>query len=137
MRPAIHHLALADVKNRRERGDSGDVVHDDPAGEIFHAPLRQHAAAPHHVDEWKVNQDQPRRQKEHVGFERDAVGEGAGDERRRDDGKHHLVGAEDEHRDGVVRRWRGKSDATQTHPVEVADDSKEIGAALLIAREAE
>ena len=82
VRPAIDDLAFADVENGRERGDAGDVVHDDSAGEIFHAPLREDAAAPDHVDERKVNEDQPRRQEQHVSLERDAVGECAGNQRR-------------------------------------------------------
>ena len=130
-------MRFADVEHRSERGDSRDVVHDDPAGEILHAPLRQDAAAPDHVDEREVDQDQPRGQKQHVGLEGDAVGERAGDQRRRDDGEHHLVGAEDDHRDRVVRRRRGERDAAQARPVQVADDAEKIRAALLIAGETE
>src|SRR5256884_9143995 len=66
---------------------SRDVMHDDSAGKILYAPLRQQTAAPNHVDKGKVNQDQPRGQKQHVSFEGDAVREGARDQRRRDDGK--------------------------------------------------
>ena len=50
-----HHLALADIENGSERGDSRDVMHDDSTGEIFHAPFRQQAAAPNHVDKREVD----------------------------------------------------------------------------------
>jgi hypothetical protein len=95
MRTAVRHLAFADVENGSERGDSRDVVHDDPAGKILHSPFRQDPTTPNHVDKRKVDKDQPRGQKQHVGLEGDAVGECAGDQRRRDDGEHHLIGAED------------------------------------------
>src|SRR5205085_7875739 len=95
---AVHDFAFADVENGGEGGDSRDVVHDNSAGKILYAPLRQDAAAPYHVDERKVNQNQPRRQKQHVSLEGDPVREGASDQRRSDDGEHHLIGAEDEHR---------------------------------------
>ena len=133
MRTAIRNLAFADVKNGSERGYSGDVVHDDPASKIFYAPLRQHTAAPNHVDKWKVDQNQPRRQKQHIGLEGDAVGECASDQCWRDDGEHHLIGTEDEHRDRVVWRWRRECDAAQARPIQVADNSKKVCAALLIA----
>jgi hypothetical protein len=48
-------------------------------------------------------------QEQHVGLEGDAVREGPGDERRGDDGEHHLVGDENEEREwcrfgeGVLR----------------------------------
>ena len=67
--PAVGDPAPADVEHRGERGDAGDVVHDDAAGEVEHAPLLQEAAAPDHVDEREVDEQQPAGQEDHVGLE--------------------------------------------------------------------
>ena len=137
VRLLVLHPALADEQHRGQRRDPRDVVHDDAAGEVEHAPLRQPAAAPDHVDEREVDAEQPRRQEEHVGLERHAVREGAGDQRRRDDREHHLVGAEDDHRDRRIdRRRHVERDAAQERPVEIADDAAEVGAVLERAAEA-
>ena len=87
------------------------------------------------MDEREVNKNQPRRQKQHVSLKGDPIRECASDKRWSDDGEHHLVGAEDDHRDRVVRRWRSERDAAQTCPVQVAYNAKEIRAALLVAGE--
>src|ERR1019366_7374869 len=119
---AVRDFAFADVKNGGEGGDSCDVVHED-------------SAAPHHVDEREVNENQPRCQKQHVSLEGYPVRECASDQRWSDDGEHHLVSAEDDHRDRVVRRWRSERDAAETCPVQVAYNAKEIRAGFLIAGE--
>ena len=76
------------------------------------------------MDEREVDQQQPARQEQHVGLECDAVGEGAGDEGRRDDREHHLVGDEHDRRDRVVEgRRRLERDAAQERQVEIADDA--------------
>ena len=59
--PSIGDPPLADVEDRGERRDAGDVVDDDAAGEVEHAPLRENAAAPDHVDEREVDEEEPRR----------------------------------------------------------------------------
>jgi hypothetical protein len=130
----IGHAALAHVEDAGEGRDAGDVVHDDAAGEVQHAPLRQDAAAPDHVNEGEVDEEEPGGQEEHVGLEGDAIRERAGDECRGDDGEHHLIGAEDDHGDGVVDGGgRVEGDAGEEGPVEVADDAGEIGAGLAAA----
>ena len=128
MRTAILHAALAHIQNRRQGGEAGDVVDHDAAGEVPHAPLLQEASAPYHVHEREVNEGQPRGQEQHVGLERDAVGEGARDQGRRDDGKHHLKGDEDHRRDGVIGRRRVQGYAAQTGIVEIADDAMPVAA---------
>ena len=39
--PRSDDIALPDVEHRSQRGDAGDVMHDDAAGEVQHAPLRK------------------------------------------------------------------------------------------------
>jgi hypothetical protein len=112
----------AHVEHRRQRRHSGDVVHHDPAGEIQDAPLLEDAAAPDHVHEGEVDEQEPARQKQHVGLERDAVREGSGDERRSDDREHHLVGAEHDQGNRIVGRGRVQVHMTQESHVHVADD---------------
>ena len=122
--PGIRHPPPAHVEHRGKGSQAGDVVDDDAAGEVEHAPGLQEAAAPHHVHEGEVDEEQPRRQEEHVGLEADPVGEGAGDEGRGDDGEHHLVGDEDELGDRwVLRRRAGQGDPVEEGLVEVADEA--------------
>ena len=77
----------------------------------------------------KYTKRQPAGEKQAVGLEGHAIGEGAGDERRRDDGEHHLVGDEDHGRNGVVRPGgRRQVDAAQADIVEIADDAVPVAA---------
>ena len=137
MRPSVFDLARAHIENGGECGDAGNVMHHDSAREVEHAPAGQDSAAPDHVDKREVDADQPGREKQHVGLERHSIGEGPGDEGWRDDGEHHLVRTEDDHRDGGVdRRRHVEGDPGEERPVEIADDSAQIGSALQITAEA-
>ena len=89
------------IEHGGQRGDPGDGVHHDAAREVEHAPLLQQAAAPDHVDEGEVDEQQPANEEDQVGAEPHAVGERAGDQGRGDDGEHHLVREEHE----VRNRW--------------------------------
>ena len=100
MEPGIRTAALAHVEHRGECGKAGRRVHHDPAGEIEDAMLLQNATAPDHVGNGEIDQEQPRDEKEQIRLECHAIREGARDERRRDLGEHHLVGDEDDERDG-------------------------------------
>ena len=102
VRQLVLDPALADVQDRGERGDPGDGVDDDAAGEVEDAPLLQQPAAPDHVDEGEVDEEQPEREEDQVGLEADAVGEGPGDQRGGDDREHHLEDHEDQHGNGRV-----------------------------------
>ena len=137
MQALVDHAAPAHIDHRRQRRHARDVVDDDAAGEILHAPRGEQTAAPHHVDEREVDEQQPGRQEYPVGLERHPVRKRAGDERGRDDREHHLVRAEDDERDRVVRR-RGhrRGDAAEERPVEVSDDPAEVGPGLEIPAEA-
>ena len=54
-------LPLAEHQRGDQRGHAGVHVHDDAAGEIHHAELREPAAAPHPVAHGQVDQQQPQR----------------------------------------------------------------------------
>ncbi len=125
---AVGGAALAYVQHGGQSGNAGDVVHYDAAGEIEHAPFLEHASTPNHVDEREIDEGQPSGKEQHVRLERDAIGERAGDERRSDNGEHHLIGDEDKCRDGVVWRGRAQVDSAQECVVEVADDAVPVAA---------
>ena len=129
MRPAVGNPPLAHVKHTGQSRDAGNVMNHNTAGEIQYAPLRQNAAAPDHVDEGEVDEGEPTGQEEHVSLEGHPVSEGSGDQRRGDNGKHHLVGDVDHQRDAGVARIHGAQvDVAQASIVEVADDAVPIAA---------
>ena len=115
--------ALADDEHRGQGGEAGAHVDDHAAGEVEHALLRQQAAAPDPVDERDVDEDAPDHQELQVALEVDPVGEGAGDERRGDDGEHLLVDEVRLGRDVGRPRPRQLADARERRPAEVADDA--------------
>jgi hypothetical protein len=56
----------------------------------------------------------------------DPVGEGSSDQRRGDDGEHHLVRDVHDERDAVIRRRRHEIHSTQEGHVQVADDAADV-----------
>jgi hypothetical protein len=83
-----------------------DVNHD-AAREVEHAHLGHPAAvAPNPVGQGIVDQGRPQQREQRIGRELEALGVGARDERRRDDGEHHLIGEEQHVRNGVALPWR-------------------------------
>ena len=92
MRLVLHHRAPAHVQHRSQRGKTGGIVHHDATGKIQHAPLGQQAIrTPDHVDKGEVNQHQPAGKKQEIRLHCHPVGKSTGNQRRSDDGKHHLV----------------------------------------------
>ena len=90
-------LAGADGEDRGEGGEARRDVDDDAAGEVAHAPDGEEArGVPDPVDKGAVDEDQPEADEEQVRRKLNAVREGAGDQGRRDDGKHHLVARKEE-----------------------------------------
>ncbi len=86
------------------------------------------------MNEGDVDQQAPQHQEEQVGLERDAIGEGAANQRRRDDGEHQLE--EEERQEGHCGRVHVigcDAHPSQSNPVQVADDAPHIAA----VREAE
>ena len=117
--------ALAEHDRADERGDARGDVHDGAAGEVERAELLQPAAvAPDPVGERVVDEGRPEHGEQQEGRELHALGEGAGDQRRRDDGEHHLEQHEHLMRDRLRVRVEGlDADAAQADPVEAADDA--------------
>ena len=118
----VDELPLPDVEHGCERREAGARVHDDSAGEVARAPVRKQAAAPEHVHERVVDRELPDDEEEQIRLEGDAVREGAGDQRRRDDREHHLVGDQHGERNLRGRIDRVDGDAPQERVVEVPVD---------------
>src|SRR5437588_8481874 len=83
--------------------------------------------APYHVGDRAVDQQQPERHEYHVGAELHPLRDGAADERRGDDGEHHLVDHVDLMRNGcaVVGIWE-LANSTQPEPFEAADEWRSL-----------
>ena len=129
VRMAMLDRALANEEHRGDGGKACGVVHHHAAGKIKHAPLGHHAVRrPDHVDEGVVDKYLPQDEDQAPGLERHAVGKRAGDQRGRDDGKHHLVGhvhqqRDSQHRVVVVQRVQG--DVAQEGVLErITDDAQ-------------
>jgi len=75
------------------------------------------------VHEGEIDQEKPQREEHHIGLEGDPVGERAGDQRRRNDREHHLIGDMYQQRNARRRRRRRKRNAVQERHVEIADDA--------------
>jgi len=93
--------APADDEHDGEGGGAGVDVDDGAAGEVERPPPGEPArGAEHPVGHGGIDGHQPQPEEGHVAAEAEAVSRGAGDERRRDDGEHHLVGGEGKAGDG-------------------------------------
>ena len=114
-------LPASHEQNAGKRRHSRQGVNYDATGEIKHTPIGQHASAPDHVNKWEVDEQLPSHQEYEVGLEGDSIGEGAGDEGRRDDREHHLVDDEQQGRHGAGEVTR--TDALQEGKFQVPDDS--------------
>src|SRR5207247_129128 len=93
----------AEHERAHERGHARRDVHDGAAGEVERAqPLEPAAVAPHPVREGVVHEGRPQHREEQEGRELLALGEGARDQRRRDDREHEL----EEHERGGAQHPR-------------------------------
>ena len=99
-------LACPDDPDRREGGETGARVYDEAAGEVEDAPFRKETAAPDPVHDRHVDEEAPKDEELQVALEVHAIGKGAGDERRGDDGEHLLEYEVGEGGD-VRRLWFG------------------------------
>src|SRR2546428_813880 len=120
----------ADAPTEDERGDeSGDAtcdVHDGAAREVERAELPEPAAAPDPVRDRVVDERGPEECEDDEGLEALALGERAGDERRRDHREHHLEDHVRLVRNGWCIRTRVLADASECRPVEAADDPSNV-----------
>ena len=82
---------LAEHQRADQARDTGVDVHDRAAGEIEHALGRPVAGRlPHHVRDRRVDKERPQAHEPQHRRELHAIGEGAGDQRGRDDRERHL-----------------------------------------------
>ena len=86
--------------------------------------VQDSAHAPDHVRQGAVDEQRPEDKKDGHGAELDALGEGAGDERRGDDGEHELVDHKGLLGDGAaVVGVRSEADAAQKDVLKAADEA--------------
>ena len=133
--------ALAEDERADERGGAGADVDDGAAGKVEHGqmtaerPIEVTTFPPDHVRERAVNERQPEHHEQHEGAEFHPLRKGTGDERRRDDGKHHLEKHEGlrGHGGRVVGVWRS-ADAFQEKVLgEAADEGIPIAEGQAVA----
>jgi hypothetical protein len=88
--------ALAQIEGADQGGDAAVMWTTVPPAKSKNRPaasgdVQDSAHAPDHVGHGAVNNQRPEEKKDGHGAELDALGKGAGDERRGDDGEHELV----------------------------------------------
>ena len=99
---------LAQHQSANQRGNPRADMHHRSAGEIEHGilpperPVEETAFAPNHMGQRKIDDRYPKQGKYKIGAEFHPLGHRAANERRRDDGKHHLEQHKTLGRDG----WR-------------------------------
>src|ERR1017187_1165404 len=129
-------LGIADALAEVDAGDQGGDAASDvdygatgkiEAGNVAASGVEQSANAPHHVGHGTVNKNGPEGKIERHGAELHALGKGAGDEGRGNDGEHELV----DHvglfgnRGGVIGIG-GKADAAQEKMLKAADEGAAV-----------
>ncbi len=131
--------ALAEVDAGDESGDAAGDVDDGAAGEVEDwevaaGGVEQAADAPDHVGHGAVDEQGPEGEEDGHGAELHALGEGAGDERRGDDGEHELVDHEGllGNGGGVVGIGRER-DAAQEEVLEAADEGVAVAEGQRVA----
>mmetsp|Transcript_20854 Transcript_20854/g.48194 ORF Transcript_20854/g.48194 Transcript_20854/m.48194 type:complete len:283 (-) Transcript_20854:220-1068(-) len=117
--PVVGHLQplsliLIDIppgphnKERSQGGAPGRNVHDDAASKVLYAPKTQKAVgAPDPVRQRTVNAHEPSRDKHKIGWEADALREGARDDGGGEDCNHHLVRSKGNARNPTNRLLHG------------------------------
>ena len=131
--------ALAQVKAGDQGGDAGGDMDDGAAGEIERGKVaaggvEKAAHAPDHVRHGAVDKQRPEREKDRHGAELHALGKGAGDQRRGDDGEHELVDHVGLLGDGgrVVGVGR-QADAVQKKVLKAADEAVAVAEGQRVA----
>jgi hypothetical protein len=106
----VDHGAAGEVEDRPAGGGVGEV--------------QDAADAPDHVRHGAINDQRPEAEKDGHRTELDALGEGAGDQRRGDDGEHQLVDHEALLGDGAAVVGIGiEADAAQEGVLQSADEA--------------
>ena len=91
-RPVVLRVASAPAQHGGDDqgGDAGGGMDHQAAGKIHHPELGQPAAAPHPVGDRRIDNDDPEHAKQEHGAEFHALGVGADNQRRGDNGERHL-----------------------------------------------
>ena len=84
--------------------------------------------APHHVGDGVIDDDGPEQDEEEERREPHPAGDGSGDERRGDEGEHHLEGRESQEGDGLSVGAGLEADLIEKDPGEVSDDASVVRA---------
>ena len=123
--------ALAEDEGRDQPGDPGIDVHNRAAGEVEYAGLAQETAAPYPVGDRRVDDDDPETDEDQERRELEAIDDGAGYQRRGDDGEGHLKGHENRFGNRAGERVGCHTD--QEHTVESADEGVALGKGEAVA----
>ncbi|CAB4324282.1 unannotated protein [freshwater metagenome] len=121
-RPAA---TLAENQHHSECGSTRVDVDDCATSEVEGTELGQPSTSEHPVSHRGIDDDEPQSDEHGVGLELEPIGRSAGDERRRDDSKGHLIGAEQHERNGEGERLWPCVAGDVAHPgeVQIADDA--------------
>ena len=114
-------VARPDQNGKDERRHARGQMHHETSGEIQHPLGHEPAAAPNPMGDRHIDKDQQqRREQEHRG-EPHALGEGADDQRRRDDGEGRLEHEEYGLGDLGIRIRRVAANSKQQDLVEITE----------------
>ena len=121
----IRQLAVAlagpDDESEHKRRDARRDVHDIATSKVVRAERRRDpAAAPHHVSQRRVHEQQPARDEDEKAAEAHALDDAAGDDGDRDEREHALEQREHELGDRAPRRV--DRDAREEQAIEAAQD---------------
>jgi hypothetical protein len=105
--------ALAEDQSRDKARDARVHVHNQPAGKVNHARMREKAAAPHPVRDRHIDDEQPEHAEPQERREAQAVCNRARDQRDCDDREGHLIHHEQAFQDGRRQRRRGVQSNSQ------------------------
>ena len=120
-------FALAEHDGADQGGGRRVDVDDGAAGKVK-GVAGEPAATPYPVANREVDQGNPQNCEGQEGGELHALGKGAGDQRRGDDGEHQLKGAEQQVGDGGGAGGGVEADTGQAGKIQVADKAADIGA---------
>ena len=113
-----------------ERRHARTDVDNGAPGEVDGAEVAKPSAfTPDPVRDRRIDQERPEQAEENKRLEPLPLGKGTGDERRCDDGEHHLEGhvGRARNRGGVLREWL-HTDAAEADVVEPADEAADVEA---------
>ena len=101
-------------------------MNDQAAGKVEGAELGQEAAAPDPVGHGIINKERPNKDEGDKGMKLHAFGKGAGNQGRRDDGKHALEGDEGQFRNRSVVE-DGHADTGKAYFIKRPDETVNVG----------